>query len=349
MTTADFDHPSPCNEKLDYATSVMIDPSMDPEFLPFVYKAEPEDDWEDERTWMKANPNYGVSCKKAYMAKKARKAKNSPRFLNTFKRLHLNIKTGQAVRWISPDDWKLCADQGFDIRELEGAECTGGIDLASNYDLCSMVLYFPDFNFFLPQFWVPEDRVKDYLEYQIWHKAGLLHATAGRTTDYNFIQSAVINAAETYEVTNIAYDRYNATHFVTQLAEYDNVPMVQFNQTFAYFNEPSKAFETMIMNHTLRHNDPSSGLFTWNASNVEVKTDPSDNIKPVKPDRSSKAKVDGIVAAVMALGVHMNDDLNRFLDPVVSTARQDAEEEAAEDEQSGLEDEAIWNDDEVWD
>jgi len=354
MTTADFDHPSPCNEKLDYALAVMADPTNDPEFFPVVYRADESDDWEDEKTWMKANPNYGVSCKKKYFFKKVRKAKSNPRFLNTFKRLHLNIKTGQTVRWLSPDDWKACADPEFPIEELEGEECTGGIDLASKYDLCSLVLYFPKYKFFLPQFWVPKERIDLFLEYQVWHKAGLLHGTRGRTTDYNFIQDAVVKAAEKYQVTNIGYDPYNASHFVTQLAEYDNVPMLQYNQNMRNFNEPSKEFEKMIMDHELRHNDKSSGLFSWNASNVEVMTDKDGNIRPVKPERSSKAKVDGIIASVMALGIHMNDDLNDFLDPVVSTARQDIEDEeaAALDDENGTHadytiDEAIDNDD-LW-
>jgi phage terminase large subunit-like protein len=40
------------------------------------------------------------------------------------------------------------------------------------------------------------------------------------------------------------------------------------------------------------------------AENVQVKTDKNGNIRPVKPDHAGSAKrIDGIVAAVMAIGV----------------------------------------------
>jgi phage terminase large subunit-like protein len=40
------------------------------------------------------------------------------------------------------------------------------------------------------------------------------------------------------------------------------------------------------------------------AENVQVKTDENGNIRPVKPDHAGSAKrIDGIVAAVMAIGV----------------------------------------------
>ena len=38
------------------------------------------------------------------------------------------------------------------------------------------------------------------------------------------------------------------------------------------------------------------------AGNVAIACDPAGNIKPVKPDARAAAKIDGIVAAVMAIG-----------------------------------------------
>jgi phage terminase large subunit-like protein len=45
-------------------------------------------------------------------------------------------------------------------------------------------------------------------------------------------------------------------------------------------------------------------VLEWMAENVQVRSDDNGNIRPVKPDHQSSAKrIDGIVAAVMAIGV----------------------------------------------
>ena len=68
-------------------------------------------------------------------------------------------------------------------------------------------------------------------------------------------------------------------------------------------NEPCKRFESMIKEARLSHN--KHPVFSWMASNVAVKEDSYTNIRP---DRlNSPQKIDGIVAAVMALGRSMFD------------------------------------------
>ena len=61
---------------------------------------------------------------------------------------------------------------------------------------------------------------------------------------------------------------------------------------------PTAEFERRVNRRELRHgNNP---VVRWMASNVTVRMDPAGNIKPDK-QRSSE-KIDGIVAAIMALG-----------------------------------------------
>jgi putative DNA primase/helicase len=72
--------------------------SEDRETLVIVYAADPEDDWGDEATWRKANPNLGVSPKLDYIRAEYTKAKESPRLENAFKNFHLNLWSEQAVR-----------------------------------------------------------------------------------------------------------------------------------------------------------------------------------------------------------------------------------------------------------
>ena len=96
ITTSDYERPSICNEKYDYATKVRDGIIDDASFLPVVYEATKDDDWKDPKIWRKANPNFGISVSEEYLARECKRAQEVPSYENTFKRLHLNIRTEQA-------------------------------------------------------------------------------------------------------------------------------------------------------------------------------------------------------------------------------------------------------------
>jgi len=104
-TTADYDRPSTCNEMYERAKRIAIGDSSDPAFLPVIYEAQVDDDFEDERIWRKANPNYGVSIYAEYFERNIRQCKSNPVLLNRFLRLHLNVKTKTETVWIPTWVW----------------------------------------------------------------------------------------------------------------------------------------------------------------------------------------------------------------------------------------------------
>lgn len=98
LTTADYDRESVCNERYEYACKVRDGNIPDQTFLPVIYEATEKDDWTDPATWSKANPNLGVSVSIDYLKSECEKAQRIPRLQNTFKRLHLNLKTYSGCR-----------------------------------------------------------------------------------------------------------------------------------------------------------------------------------------------------------------------------------------------------------
>ena len=86
------------------------------------------------------------------------------------------------------------------------------------------------------------------------------------------------------------------------------------------------------------------------AGNVEVKEDPEGNFRPVKPRRNVSAKVDGIIADVMAFGVSINDDLeNQFVKPIVGARETEDEDEQEEvDESAGYSPQEAMDNDDLW-
>lgn len=301
ITTADYDRPSICNTKHDYACKVRDGIFDDASFLPVIYEASESDDWTDPDVWAKANPNIGVSVREEYLQRECKRAQNEPSYENTFKRLHLNIKTQQDIRWLPMSSWDACGDQ-----PVPSGPCYGGLDLASTTDIAAFVLFWPETGSLVPWFWVPADNAekrekRDRVPYMTWAREGVITATPGNVIDYNYIRAEINKLCDLYQVEHIGYDPWNAQMVAQQLQDEDGLPLLKFRQGFTSMNEPSKLFERLMMKGELKHG--GNPVLRWMASNATAKTDPAGNIKPDKA--KSTEKIDGIVAAIMAVGLTM--------------------------------------------
>ncbi|MCI6564528.1 terminase TerL endonuclease subunit, partial [Campylobacter sp.] len=69
---------------------------------------------------------------------------------------------------------------------------------------------------------------------------------------------------------------------------------------FGSMSQPAKEIYALAMKKLLIHD--ANPVLRWMISNVEILTDPADNIKLAK--NKSREKIDGVVALVMAYGVY---------------------------------------------
>ena len=237
MTTADFNRVSPCNEQLKLAKDIRSGVKNDYTFLPVVYEIEKDAAWDDPDNWAKANPNLGVSVYESYLETQAIKAKNQPSYLNTFKRLYLNIQTDAENSWIPLEQWRACTT-GKDYQDLSNKrlekimeklkdqECFGGFDLASNRDFTAFVLFFPKLKIALSFFYLPEEYKLKYAE-QEWLRSGHILLTPGNTTDEDFVFNHVNKLASIYDIKGIAYDKFGARSIADKLIK-EGFDMVEF-------------------------------------------------------------------------------------------------------------------------
>lgn len=318
ITTADFERPSICNEKYDQACRVRDnpgDPAMpgyDGSFLPVVFESKPEEDWTDPAVWQRANPNYGVSVSKDYLARECQKAVEQPALENTYRRLHLNQRTKQQVKGINLDHWKKCG-HGADplawrremIQRLRGRPCFGGLDLANTGDLNAFALLFPEEPKPWPVllwFWTPQASVdrrrRDRIPYDVWVSQGYMKATDGDVTDYEVLRKDINDLGDQFGIRDIAVDRlFQGLQLCTQLAG-DGLEVKEFGQGFYTMAAPVKQFQELLSAGELHHgNNP---VLTWMAGHAGMQLDPAGNQKFDKV--KSKDKIDGLVASVMALG-----------------------------------------------
>src|SRR5690606_23038963 len=198
--------------------------------------------------------------------------------------------------------------------------CCSGLGLATTSDTTAAVLAFPaaDGGYdLLARMWVPRDTVpdrtrRDRVPYDAWVRDGWLFATPGNVTDYSFIRADLNRLADRYEVVEVVLDPWNATHLAQQLAD-DGFTVVEFRQGYASMSPAAKEFERLVMAGRIRHG--GHPVLRWMANNVAIVQDPAGNIKPDKA--RSREKIDGIVAAIMAIGramVRGDDDRSVYED-----------------------------------
>lgn len=305
ITTAGTDRHSIAYELHTKAVDILEGRRVDPTFYPVVYGLKDDEDWEDEANWYKVNPSLGYTVDIERLRDAYREAKQNPADEVTFKWLRLNMWVSSTVAWI-PDAIFMKGNEEIDLAALEGRDCYGGLDLSSTGDITALVLMFPPRDedekyILLPFFWVPEETIPQRVKaasvpYDIWEKQGYLLSTEGNVIHYDFIEKFINDLAEKYHIVEIAVDRWNATQMIQNL-EGDGFTMVPFGQGFASMSGPTKDFYRLLMEGQIIHG--GHPVLRWMAGNVVVDTDPAGNIKVTKA--KSKEKIDGIVAAIMAL------------------------------------------------
>ena len=305
ITTAGTDTHSICYETHQKAKDILEGRKHDSTFYPVIYGADPGDDWTSVETWKKANPSLGITVGIDKVQAACESAKQNPAEENAFRQLRLNEWVKQEIRWMPMHKWDAC---NFPVHEefLEGRVCYGGLDLSTTTDITAFVLVFPpvdenDKYVVLPFFWLPEETIqlrcsRDHVPYDIWEQQGFVKTTEGAVIHYAYIERFIERLGETYNIREIAYDRWGATQ-VSQNLENIGFTMAQFGQGYASMSPPTKELMNLVLEQRIAHG--GHPVLRWMMDNVFIQMDDAGNVKPSKA--KSTEKIDGVVALVMAL------------------------------------------------
>jgi len=113
---------------------------------------------------------------------------------------------------------------------------------------------------------------------------------------YDFIEHFIEELGKRYHIKEIAFDRWGAVQ-MSQDLEGMGFTLAAFGQGFASMSPATKEFYKLLMEGRIIHG--GNPVMRWMAGNVVVDTDAAGNIKCTKA--RSPEKIDGIVAAIMAL------------------------------------------------
>lgn len=305
ITTASFTKDTKFHEDMMMYKAMLTGEAQDnPRWFGLLYGLDPQDDWHDHETWAKANPMHGISVFEDAIANRAEEAKFKPAALNEFLCKTLNVFVSANAAWLDRTYWDdpaclITQDRG------EPEAVFVGFDLAATRDLnavCTLKRYGEqdyeaEWQFFLPEeslFLIP----KHYMDiFRVAKDSGILKLTEGNVMDDREISDYIKAQCERYNVKEVGYDAYNAASLVARLHDF-GIPVKKVGQGMAVLNNPSKYVEKLILNKQIKHNgNPFVG---WQLSNCEVYTDVNGNIKVRKNEADKSAKVDGIIAMIIA-------------------------------------------------
>ena len=311
ITTAGFNINGPCHQYRKVVNDIVSGKKEDKSTFGLIFTANKDDDWNDERTWQKANPSIGTTPSWDGLRTEYTKALNEGQSAEiNFKTKNLNIWVRQSKTWITDKIW-MQGNKTESEEVLMGSECYAAVDLSTKWDLTCFGLLFPptpdrESFIFKAKYYCPQEGAtfrakKDGVPYLDWAKDKHLYLTEGNVTDFNAVQLDIQEAMQNYSVQKVYYDPWQSTQFASELFA-DGVPMEQFRQTVVNYNEPIREMEALISKGQIWHGgDP---VLRWMAGNITLKTNHTGLVMFDKD--KSQEKIDGMVVLAMCYAAYMD-------------------------------------------
>jgi phage terminase large subunit-like protein len=286
---------------VDYAKAILESRHEDDTYFSVIYTIDPEDSWTAPDSWLKANPNMGVSVFQKDLEIRCKQAVTNADSQASFLTKRLNVRVGAASAYFNMLAWdQLCRDPKLRIEDCIGQQCMITLDLASKRDLTAKIVVFrrgPGYAVF-GKYYLPEEAVEpglpNYDFYRGWVSEGWLTLTPGNITDYDFVERDVQADVRRFRPRHVGVDpNYNAGHLTTRL-QAAGAKMIDVPHNVINFSEPMKELDALIVAGRIRHNgDP---VLAWAIGNVVAKKDAKDNVYPRKA--RDENKIDPAVALI---------------------------------------------------
>ena len=301
ITTAGLDQAGVCYEMRSYVEKILTGVFADETVFGIIYTIDPGDDPFDEKTWVKANPNFGVSVLPGVLRAEAERARNNAKARGDFLRKRLNVWTNAAIGYFDIEAWQAAGDRKIRDSDFADAECFGALDLASKRDVNAAIRLFPLDNGRIAvksKFWLPEMAIhtSGNAAYAGWVEERWLTPTPGNVVDYDAIEEEILGWSDLHQIEEWAYDPHQAMQLITHLQAAD-VSCVEVRPTVLNFSEPMKELDRLILSGKIVHD--GNPVMTWMMSNVTAQLDRKDNVYPRKEREENK--IDGPVALIAGL------------------------------------------------
>lgn len=315
ITTAGFDKTLPCYTLRSTAIDILNGLKADDSMFIAIYCLDDEDDWTEEKNWVKCAPNLDVTVTRKYIREQVQSAINNPSEEVGVKTKTLNLWCDTVQVWL-PENYIVKASQKVELEQFKDEVCYVGVDLAATSDLTavSYMVVKDDRYYFKTDYYLPESALREKPDrelYKYWKQIGLLKITEGNVTDYDYITNDMIQNSNTVSIQKVGYDKYNATQWAISATDL-GLPLEEYPQTLGNFNKPTREMERLILSGKVVMDN--NEITRWCFKNVTLKSDYNGNVKPNKA--IGKKKIDGVIAMIQALGMYL--DTPHFANEIIA-------------------------------
>lgn len=306
-------------EQYDYARRVASGEIVNPAYLPIIFEAANDNDWQNEALWHRVNPGlkYGFPNLDA-LRTAAKEAEHRPADRAAFKQFNLNL--WQSVSRDPLFDMAIY-DAGlvdFDLADLEDLPCFIGVDMSVNGDLTAVVAAWKHDDGRItvhPWFFVPGEDLKaradrDGVPYVQWRDDELINVIDGPIIEPIKVEEHIRELCARFDVREIAFDPHLARMTMQRLYD-DGLPAVEMRQGPLTMGPAIGVLERVVNGRQLRHN--GHPVLRHHFDSVVASRNDSGLVRLHKGKKTDR--IDGAVAAVMAVARAVaNDNAQSFLD-----------------------------------
>jgi len=305
ITTEGFTQDGYLDGELKEARQLLKGELNRPRWLVWLYTQDSESEvWQDRNSWVKSNPNLGVSKKWHYMDDLVEEAKTNSATRAFMLAKDFNFKQSNAQAWMQQH--QILNTETFDIKDFIGGFYISGNDFAETTDLCASKILLKKPNdrktYLHSHYWIPESKLvnaPDDVDYREWEKQGYITIVPGNSVESSMIADWHYQLLIEYDLKPFksGYDNRFAKDFVNRYEEIfgdkiaENIP-----QDFKVLNNPMRTLEADLRDKLVVYNN--NPIDFWCFCNTGIKVDTMGRIIPAK--MHADKKIDGTAATVDA-------------------------------------------------
>ena len=280
---------------------------IDERVLPIIYELDHRSEWTDKTCWQKANPGLGTIKSIDQLESKVNKAQANSLLVKNLLCKDFNVRESSTESWLTFEEAR--NEEMFSVEELQPSYAIGGVDLASNVDLCAAKAIFQKAGdpkiYVLSMYWLPADLLEqrtreDKIPYNIWADMGFLRLAEGNTVHPKYVTEWFLELRDQYGIYFpwIGFDSWSSKYWREEMESYFGkeamVPEIQGKKTLS---GPMFQLKADLQKHLIVYNN--NPIDRWCLLNTAVDMDKNGNIQPCKTSNSRK-RIDGTAALLDA-------------------------------------------------
>jgi phage terminase large subunit-like protein len=309
-------------ESQQHAEQILDGTIEDDAFFALICQLDEDDDWQNEKNWVKANPGLGTLIPIDNLRDAAKRAATVPSAKSLFLRYHVNRWAEVSEHaWLSTEvlqkpsvlyinESEKCCTIPERIAQaqqrLYNRPCALGLDLGRNNDLSALAIWFPPlerngmhevlFRIFCPEETIVERSRAHRVPYQRWAENGYIIPTPGSVIDEDRIFQEILALKAIFNIREIGFDTRYAQN-LAKILDAKNLKCTRCEQGYDLGPAIAEIEKLLFSGKICLHGHP---IAIWNLSNAVLQQ----GVKDCRLDKNkSREKIDAAMAMCDAMSI----------------------------------------------